>query len=118
MKKIIALSLLGLTLGITSCVTSTPQSGSTTTTSPNARTMSVEAEARQKTSRMDALLKLSADQKDEVMVTNTVYLKVLKNLRENNDTSKMDSAKDSYMNKLKSILSTDQYSKFVTEMGG
>lgn len=116
MKKIIALSFLGLTLGITSCVTSTPQSGTTTT--PNARTMSIEAEARQKTSRMDALLKLSADQKDDVMVTNTVYLKVLKNLRENNDTSKMDSAKDSYMSKLKSILTTDQYSKFVTEMGG
>ncbi len=117
MKKIIALALLGFTFGIPSCVTSPPQSD-TSAPSPNARTMSVEAEARQLTSKMEVLLNLSAAQKDDVMVTNTVYLKVLKNLRESNETSKMNAAKDSYMNKLKSILSANQYTKFVNEMGG
>lgn len=116
MKKILATTFIAFTLAITSCVTTTPQSSSTTTSS--AREMSVEAEARKKTESMNTLLGLSVAQKDEVMVANTVYLKLLKNLRDNNETTKMGTAKDSYLTKLKSILSEEQYSKFETEMGG
>lgn len=112
MKKLIALSLLACSIGTTSCVTtSTPQRGNTDSTS-NARTMSVEAEARKKTEDMNTLLSLSAAQKDEVMVANTVYFKILKNLRDNNETSKISSATESYKKKIKSILTTEQYSKF------
>ncbi len=116
MKKILALSLL--IFGMSSCVTtSTPQRGDSSST-PNARTVSVEAEARKKTEAMDKLLVLSATQKDDILVTNTVYLKIVKNLQDNNETAKLDAAKESYMNKLKTILTTIQYSKFESEMGG
>lgn len=118
MKKIIALSLLACSFTVTSCVTiSTPQRGTSSST-PNVRTMSVEAEARKKTEDMSKSLSLSANQKDDVMVANTVYYKLVKNLTDNNETSKIDAAKQSYMNKLKSILTTEQYSKFESEMGG
>jgi nanoRNase/pAp phosphatase (c-di-AMP/oligoRNAs hydrolase) len=80
--------------------------------------MSVEAEARKKTEDMTQVLSLTADQKNDVMVANMVYLKLVKNLTDNNETSKMGAAKQSYLNKLKSILTTEQYSKFESEMGG
>jgi|GEM_PF-2400845 hypothetical protein len=116
MRKIVALSLVALALGTTSCVTSTPQRD-TNNTSP-IRLMSVEAEARQRTESMSTLLGLSASQKDEVMIANTLYYKILKNLKDNKETSKNGAAKESYMRKIKSILSTEQYNKFETEMGG
>ncbi|MDP5120489.1 MAG: DUF4890 domain-containing protein [Spirosomaceae bacterium] len=118
MKNSIALIAVALSFATLSCVTSPPQQGSTATTNPNARTISVEAEARQKTDSMAKLLSLTATQKDDVMLANTVYFKVLKNLRDNNETSKMGSATESYMSKLKTILSSEQYSKFESEMGG
>jgi hypothetical protein len=52
------------------------------------------------------------------MVANTLYYKILKNLKDNKETSKNGAAKESYMKKIKSILTTEQYSKFETEMGG
>lgn len=117
MKNIIALTLLACSVSMTACITSTPQRGTTTGSTSSVRTMSIEAEARKKTDDMDKVLALSAGQKDEIMVANTVYLKVIKNLQDNNESGKMDAAKQSYMNKLKSILSTEQYSKFESEMG-
>ncbi|MFB0907581.1 MAG: hypothetical protein ACI9V1_001486 [Spirosomataceae bacterium] len=116
MRKTIALSFIALALGSTSCVTSTPQRGTNSTSS--VRLMSVEAEARQRTESMSTSLNLSASQKDDVMVANTLYYKILKNLKDNKETSKNGAAKESYMKKIKSILTTEQYSKFETEMGG
>lgn len=116
MNKILALSLI--ILGMSSCVTTSPPQRGDGGTVSNARTVSIEAEARKKTEDMDKLLVLSATQKDDILVTNTVYLKVVKNLQDNNETSKLAAAKESYLNKLKSILTTLQYSKFESEMGG
>lgn len=116
MKHLLTYTFIVVTIALSSCVTSAPQRSSTTTSS--AREMSVEAEALKKTEDMNTLLSLSVSQKDEVMITNTVYLKLLKNLKENQETAKIPAAKDSYLNKLKSILNTEQYNKFKTEMGG
>lgn len=117
MKNILAPLLIILSVAVTSCVTTTPQRSSTGDNS-SVRVMSLEAQARKKTEDMATTLSLSANQKDDVMVANTVYLKLLKNLTDNNETSKIDAAKQSYMNKLKTILTTEQYSKFENEMGG
>lgn len=115
MKKIIVPAVLFAALSLNSCVTSGPPSNNNSSTSNSS--MSVEAEARQKTEQMAKLLSLTASQKDQVMVTNTVHMKLLRNLRTNNESNKISSANESYKTKIKSILDATQYAMFEKEMG-
>lgn len=114
MRKIIVLFSILFSANLVGCVTTTPQRGIQTTTG----TSSVEAEARKKTEEMATKLTLTPTQKDEVMIANTVHLKVLKTLKDNKETDKIPAANESYKGKIKTILTAEQFTKFETEMGG
>lgn len=108
MKNIIAIFLL---LSLWACAPgTTPTQGTQTiaTTSP-------EAEAKVLTSKMKSVLNLDASQEEKVLMINVVNKKVVKRLRETNDTSKLPSTKEKYQSEMKGVLTDDQFAKFLVE---
>ncbi len=105
------LSFLFILLVHVACVPgATPTSGTSVNTS-----VSPEAEARTVTSDMKDKLILDAAQEEKVFLVNVVNLKVLKRLRESNETSMLESTRNKYRSEIKGILSDVQYQKFLTE---
>lgn len=107
-NKFVYIALFYLLFAASACVTSPPQRGTTVTTP-----MSVEAEAKKKTDQQKTLLGLSTDQYDKVMVINTTHLKIIKNLKQNNETDKLPAADESYKKQMGTVLSPDQYTVFL-----
>lgn len=97
---------------VSGCVTAPPQRG--TTIPPS---ISIEAEAKKKTDRQKQLLSLTAEQYDKVMLVNTTHLKLIKNLKDNNETDKLPTANESYKKQMETILTTEQYAVFQADMG-
>lgn len=109
MKNII----IGLVLlsGIVSCVpSSTP-----TSSAPKAVEYSPETEARELTTKMKTKLNLDTPQEDKILLINVVNYKILKRLRENNETDKLSSTKEKFHQELKSVLTESQFEKFLVE---
>ena len=108
MKNII---LLFTILSVFACAPGTmPSSG----TNRVAET-SPEAEARVLTTKMKTILSLDNVQDEKIMLINVVNIKVLKRLRENNETDKISSTKEKFHTELKSVLTESQFSKFLVE---
>lgn len=93
--------------------TTTPTTGKPTATV--AETSSPEAKAKTVTDKMTQVLALSTEQADKVYMINVVNFKIVKRLRETNDTGKLPSTKEKYQNEIKDVLSGEQFSKFLTE---
>lgn len=108
MKNLIILGFIGLML---SCAPATTP----TTSTPKVAETSPEAEARVLTNKMKEVLVLDATQEEKVMMINVVNNKVVKRLRETNDTGKMSSTKEKFHSELKGVLSEDQFAKFLVE---
>lgn len=89
--------------------------GTTPTSSnlPKVAESSPEAEARVLTSKMKDSLSLDAGQEDKILMINVVNNKVVKRLRENNETDKISSTKTKFHTELKGVLSEQQFSKFL-----
>jgi len=108
MKKSIAIFVL---LSFWACVPGTTPSQSTQTIA----TASPEVEAKVLTSKMKSALNLDAAQEEKVLMINVVNKKIVKRLRETNDTGKLPSTKEKYYSELKSVLTDNQYGKFLVE---
>jgi hypothetical protein len=89
MKKSIAIFVL---LSFWACVPGTTPSQSTQTIA----TASPEVEAKVLTSKMKSALNLDAAQEEKVLMINVVNKKIVKRLRETNDTGKLPSTKEKY----------------------
>lgn len=88
------------------------------TTSVNntvSNTLSPEAQARDLTTKMKSSLELSTEQEEKVLMINVVNLKVMKRLRENNETEKLNSTRDKYHSEIKVVLNEPQFAKFLEE---
>lgn len=113
MKNLIVFAILNFTLF--SCV---PGATPTTGSAPKAAETSPEAEARTLTTKMKTRLELDASQEEKVLMINVVNNKILKRLRENNETDKLSSTKEKFHTELKTVLSESQFSKFLVEFPG
>jgi hypothetical protein len=103
---------IGLLFFACACAPSTtPSSGTTNKVAEN----SPEAEARTLTTKMKEKLALDITQEDKVLMINVVNNKVIKRLRENNETDKLSSTKEKFHSELKAVLSESQFSKFLVE---
>jgi hypothetical protein len=106
------LLFVGLSLFVVACTPSTtPSFGTTNKVAEN----SPEAEARTLTTKMKEKLALDITQEDKVLMINVVNNKVIKRLRENNETDKLSSTKEKFHSELKAVLSESQFSKFLVE---
>lgn len=88
---------------------STPSSGT------QVSTISPEAEAKSVTNKMKASLVLDDTQEEKVFLINVVNLKILKRLRETNDTAMINSTRVKYQSEIKEVLTETQYDKFLVE---
>ena len=52
---------------------------------------------------------------DKILMINVVNYKILKRLRENNETDKLSSTKEKFHQELKSVLTESQFEKFLVE---
>ncbi|MBP6619665.1 MAG: hypothetical protein KAX81_01875 [Leadbetterella sp.] len=109
MKNLIAFTLINLTF--LSCAPGTTP----TTSTPKVAETSPEAEARTLTTKMKTKLELDATQEDKILIINIVNNKILKRLRENNETDKLSSTKEKFHTELKAVLTESQFSKFLIE---
>lgn len=103
-----------------SCAPATQTTTSGTGTNSNARIgqeSSPEAQAQVKTQSMRDSLKLSAEQVDKVLVINTVNLKTLKYLKDNNEISKIEAAQKTYLGELEKVLTKEQFDAFKIQNG-
>ncbi|MBK9509273.1 MAG: hypothetical protein IPP61_09410 [Cytophagaceae bacterium] len=114
MKKNISFLFIILIASLSSCAP-----GSMPTSSKPAATVadtgSPEAKAKAVTDKMTQVLGLSTDQTDKVMMINVVNFKIVKRLRETNDTGKLPTTKEKYQNEMKEVLNEQQFTKFLTE---
>lgn len=106
MKRFAVIILVGLSLA--GCATG----GGYTSGQSNTQTSSAEAQAKELTNKMKSVLSLDKPQEDKILTLNVVNQKLLQRLREDKDTSKVASAKESYHRELKAVLSAEQFSKF------
>jgi DNA recombination-dependent growth factor C len=90
----------------------------TTSSIPKISENSPEAEARNLTTKMKDKLLLNAAQEDKILMINVVNNKVIKRLRENNETDKLSSTKEKFHTELKAVLTENQFSKFLVEFPG
>jgi DNA recombination-dependent growth factor C len=95
-----------------------PGTTPSTSNAPKISENSPEAEARNLTTKMKDKLLLDATQEDKILMINVVNNKVIKRLRENNETDKLSSTKEKFHTELKAILSESQFSKFLIEFPG
>lgn len=95
-----------------------PGTTPTTSSTPKLSENSPEAEARNLTTKMKDKLLLDAAQEDKILMINVVNNKVVKRLRENNETDKLSSTKEKFHTELKAVLSESQFSKFLVEFPG
>lgn len=105
---VLVITMFGCAPGIT------PTSNSTPKLSEN----SPEAEARNLTTKMKDKLLLDAAQEDKILMINVVNNKLIKRLRENNETDKLSSTKEKFHTELKAVLTESQFSKFLVEFPG
>jgi DNA recombination-dependent growth factor C len=111
-NQLFLLSFLALLVACAPANTpSSSQNSSTVSTS------SPEAEARNLTNRMKETLLLDVAQTDRVLMVNVVNLKIIKKLKESNDTSKLSTTKEKYKAEMKDILDETQYTKFLSDFG-
>jgi hypothetical protein len=107
--------LIVLVISMFGCV---PGTTPTTNSTPKLSENSPEAEARNLTTKMKDKLLLDAAQEDKILMINVVNNKLIKRLRENNETDKLSSTKEKFHTELKSVLSESQFSKFLVEFPG
>lgn len=108
MKKLFFISLL---FGTIACAPGTvPNTGT-----QSATIASPEAEAKALTTKMTSVLSLDAAQEEKILMINVVNTKVIKRLRESNDTAKLSTTKEKYHNELKEVLNENQFAKFLVE---
>jgi hypothetical protein len=105
---VLVITMFGCAPGTTPTISSTPK------LSEN----SPEAEARNLTTKMKDKLLLDAAQEDKILMINVVNNKVIKRLRENNETDKLSSTKEKFHTELKAVLTENQFSKFLVEFPG
>ncbi len=106
---------LAISLLMSACAPGT----TTSTGSPSARpSVSPEAEARTKTTQMKTALGLSEEQENKVLVINTVNAKLVRNLRESNQTDKLAATRQSYLKELQGILTPEQFAKYKQQFEG
>ncbi|HLO44497.1 MAG TPA: hypothetical protein VK175_09200 [Leadbetterella sp.] len=110
MKNICCLLLLAF-WALSCAPSTTPTAGNNPKLSEN----SPEAEARNLTTEMKEKLQLDATQEDKILMLNVVNNKVIKRLRENNETEKLSSTKEKFHTELKAILTENQFTKFLIE---
>jgi hypothetical protein len=96
---------------VTGCVTTAPQR---TTTNTSTVALSPEAQARIQTEEMKTKLGLSTEQSEKVLIINTVHLRVIKKLKDSNETDKIPVTEANYKNQLKEVLTPSQYASFET----
>jgi DNA recombination-dependent growth factor C len=101
-----------ITFGVSSCIAPPLTTGTT-----NQGSSSSEMEARRLTTQMKNSLALKASQEEKVLVINVVNLSLIKKLRESNQTDQIPKTQAKYKSKMKEVLNSDQYSKFLTEFG-
>lgn len=102
------------TTPVRSTGSSAPAGGS----SSSNQSISPEAEAKAKTQRMKTVLGLNAEQESKVLLANTVNIKLVRNLRESNQTDKLAATRESYFQELQSILTPEQFAKYKQEFEG
>ena len=110
MKRLIAIVSVGLLLG--ACATGGGLTTGSSGGQSSARVSSAESQARDLTNRMRTVLNLSKVQEDKVLSINVVNQKLLERIRENNEQSLVASTRENYHKELKTILTSDQFSKF------
>jgi hypothetical protein len=107
---------------LASCAPGTTPTRSTGSSAPNSsstnQSISPEAEAKAKTQRMKTVLGLSAEQESKVMLANTVNIKLVRSLRDSNQTDKLAATRESYFQELQSILTPEQFAKYKQEFEG
>lgn len=114
MKKNINILFTILIAALWSCApATTPTSSKPATTVTDSS--SPEAQAKAVTDKMTQSLALSTDQADKVLMINVVNFKIVKRLRETNDTGKLSSTKEKYQSEMKEVLNEQQFTKFLTE---
>ena len=106
MKNLIC--FIALVFSLNACVTGNPTINTPTANSP-------EAQARSLTDKMKKSLVLDQTQTDKVMLVNVTNLKIIKKLKESNETSKIETTKEKYKSEIKQILNDNQYSKFLSD---
>src|SRR6218665_440757 len=112
------LSMLILTVfTLISCAPgiTTTTGGGTSSSNPS---MSPEAEAKAKTQKMKSVLGLTSDQESKVMIINTVNIKLVRNLRDSNQTDKLAATRENYLKELQAILTPEQFVKYKEEFEG
>ncbi len=92
-----------------------PGTTPTTSSTPKLSENSPEAEARNLTTKMKDKLLLNTAQEDKILMINVVNNKLIKRLRENNETDKLSSTKEKFHQELKSVLTESQFEKFLVE---
>lgn len=103
-----------------SCAPATQTATSGAGTNQNARIgqdSSPEAQAQVKTQNMKETLSLTAEQVDKVLVINTVNLKTLKYLKDNNEISKIEAAQKTYLGELEKVLTKEQFDAYKLQSG-
>ena len=111
MKKLMSIAVV--TLLMTACATGGGLStGGGGGQASSQSTSSAEAQARDLTNRMKAVLGLDKPQEEKVLTINVVNQKLLQRIRENNEQGLAASTKENYHKELKAVLTADQFTKF------
>ena len=92
-----------------------PGTTPTTNSTPKLSENSPEADARNLTTKMKDKLFLDTVQEDKILMINVINNKLIKRLRENNETDKLSSTKEKFHQELKTVLTESQFEKFLIE---